>query len=378
MRPLLLLACLSPAALLLPGTAAAAEVCDIPPRYGLSPLAVSIVRTACNEHRLWYRPFIDAEGRAANLGVSEAERLYLSDDSMPAWQRVVAYWRDSGTLGPMGSQPGATSCMQPFGTRYSDSDCRAFLIDNPWSAAFISWVMSRAGVPGFTRSPRHIDYIRAAYQNSGPYRMTDPAQEKPSPGDLLCYLRDRDETLSYAGLVQQLSGGKVANWKSHCEVVIAANMGGDHTLYLIGGNVMNTVAMRKLPLDRNGRIQLPPARSYDPYGVGCTPGREDECNFNRQDWAALLKLVATSPMGYTPSYPPAPTPAAAPVPAYAPTTPPPPATAQPGVPATPPPQKLTFPRVVPPRPVPPQSPQSPPPPQQPQQPPNKVDEPQPG
>ena len=51
----------------------------------------------------------------------------------------------------------------------------------------------------------------------------------------------------------------VANWKSHCEVVLAANMGGDHTLYLIGGNVMNTVAMRKLSLDRSGRIQLPPA-----------------------------------------------------------------------------------------------------------------------
>lgn len=351
MRRMLLPACLLLAAA--PVTAAAAEVCDIPPRYGLSPLAISIVRTACNEHRLWYRPFIDGEGRAANLGVSEAERLYLSDDGMPAWQRVVAYWRDSGTLGPMGSQPGATSCMQPFGSRYTDSDCRAFIIDNPWSAAFISWVMSRAGVPGFTRSPRHIDYIRAAYENSGPYRMTDPAQGKPAPGDLLCYLRGRDETLSYTGLVQQLSGGKVENWKSHCEVVVAANMGGDHTLYLIGGNVMNTVAMRKLPLDRNGRIQLPPAPPSDPYDIGCTPGREDECNFNRQDWAALLKLVATSPMGVTPSYPPAP--------ASTPTTPStrPPEPAQPGVPATPPAQKPTFPRVVPPRPQPPQSPQTP-------------------
>ncbi|WP_313348889.1 DUF2272 domain-containing protein [Stenotrophomonas sp.] len=356
MRPLLLLACLSPlATLLLPATAAAAEVCDIPPRYGLSPLAVSIVRTACNEHRLWYRPFIDGEGRAANLGVSEAEREYLADNGMVAWQRVVGYWRDSGTLGPMGSQPGASSCMEPFRTRYTDSDCRAFLIDNPWSAAFISWVMTRAGVPGFTRSPRHIDYIRAAYQNTGPYRMSDPAQEKPAPGDLLCYLRDRSETLSYAGLVQQLSGGKVANWKSHCEVVIAANMGGDHTLYLIGGNVMNTVAMRKLSLDRNGRIQLPPARSSDPFDVGCTPGREDECNFNRQDWAALLKLVATTP--FVPMSDSTPPPASGTVP------PPPPAPAQPGVPATRPLQQPTFPRVVPPRPPQPQSPPS----QQPQQ-----------
>ncbi|WP_411850542.1 DUF2272 domain-containing protein [Stenotrophomonas sp. LGBM10] len=297
MRPLLLLACLSPLATLLPAAASAAEVCDIPPRYGLSPLAVNIVQTACNEHRLWFRPFIDRDGRAASLSVTEAEREHLADNGLIAWQRVVGYWRESGTLSPMGDQPGASSCMAPLGTRYTDSDCRAFLIDNPWSAAFISWVMTRASVPGFTRSPRHIDYIRAAYQNSGPYRMTDPAQEKPAPGDLLCFLRDRRQTLSYSGLVQSLGSGAVAHWKSHCEVVIAANVGGDRTLYLVGGNVMNTVAMRKLSLDRSGRIELPPAKASASDGVdpGCTPGREDECSFNRQDWAALLKLVATAP-----------------------------------------------------------------------------------
>jgi len=297
MRPLFLLACLSSLATLLPATASAAEVCDVPPRFGLSPLAVAIVQTACNEHRLWYRPFIDRDGRAASLSVTESEDVHLADNGLVAWQRVVGYWRQSGTLSPMGSQPGASSCLAPPGTRYTDSDCRAFLIDNPWSAAFISWVMTRASVPGFTRSPRHIDYIRAAYQNSGPYRMTDPAQEKPAPGDLLCYLRDRRETLSYSGLVQSLGSGAVTHWKSHCEVVIAANMGGDRTLYLIGGNVMNTVALRKLSLDRSGRIELPPAKAGAGDGVdlGCTPGREEECSFNRQDWAALLKLVATAP-----------------------------------------------------------------------------------
>ena len=321
MRPLLLLACLSPLALLLPASAAAAaEVCDIPPRYGLSPLAVSIVQTACNEHRLWYRPFIDRDGRAASLSVTEAEREHLADNGVIAWQRVVGYWRESGTLAPMGDQPGASSCMAPLGTRYTDSDCRAFLIDNPWSAAFISWVMTRASVPGFTRSPRHIDYIRAAYQNSGPYRMTDPAQEKPAPGDLLCFLRDRRQTLNYSGLVQSLGNGGVAHWKSHCEVVIAANIGGDQTLYLIGGNVMNSVVMRKLALDRSGRIELPPAKAEPSDGVepGCTPGREEECSFNRQDWAALLKLVATAP-------------AAVPVVAPDPPAPPAPATVEPAL-----------------------------------------------
>lgn len=340
MRHLFLLACLSPLALALPATAAAAEACDVPPRFGLSPLAISIVQAACNEHRLWYRPFIDRDGRAASLSVTEAEREHLADNGVIAWQRVAGYWRDSGTLAPMGAQPGATSCQAPAGTRYTDSDCRAFLIDNPWSAAFVSWVMTRANVPGFTRSPRHIDYIRAAYQATGPYRMADPAQEKPAPGDLLCFLRDRRQTLSHAGLVQALGSGTVTHWKSHCEVVVSANMGGDRTLYLVGGNVMNTVAMRKLDLDRSGRIELPPAKADASDGIdaGCTPGREEECSFNRQDWAALLKLVATAPAALPDAVSaPAPMP---PVPGTPASTPPPP----PAAPVAPPPPPTETPR----------------------------------
>lgn len=309
MRRMLLPACLLLAAA--PLSAAAAEACDVPPRYGLSPLAISIRNAACNEHRLWYRAFIDREGRAASLTVTEAESGHLADNGLVAWRRVAAYWRDSGTLNAMGSIDGASSCLAPLGVRYTDSDCRAFLVDNPWSAAFISWVMVRAGVPGFTTSPRHIDYIRAAYQAGpagSPYRLLDPATAKPAPGDMLCFLRDRSSTLSYSGLVQALGNGSVGHWKSHCEVVVAANLGGDQTLYLVGGNVMNTVAMRLLQLDRSGRIQLPPARSRDTTGIdtSCTPGREDECSFNRQDWAALLQLNVAAPLPAPPALSPLP------------------------------------------------------------------------
>ncbi|CAM4161581.1 DUF2272 domain-containing protein [Stenotrophomonas lactitubi] len=307
MRRMLLPACLLLAAA--PFSAAAVEACDVPPRFGLSPLAIAIRNTACNEHRLWFRPFIDRDGRAASLSVTEAESDHLADNGLIAWQRVSSYWRESGTLNALGSQPGASSCLAPLGSRYTDSDCRAFLIDNPWSAAFISWVMVRAGVPGFNSSPRHIDYIRAAYQagpSGVPYRLVDPATAKPAPGDLLCFLRDRSSTLSYSGLVQALGNGSVGHWKSHCEVVVAANLGGDQTLYLVGGNVMNTVAMRLLQLDRTGMIKLPPPRERDTTGIDptCTPGREDECSFNRQDWAALLQLNATAPRVAPP--PPAP------------------------------------------------------------------------
>ncbi|WP_433851138.1 DUF2272 domain-containing protein [Stenotrophomonas nitritireducens] len=279
-------------------SAAAVEACDVPPRYGVGETAKAIVRAACGEHRLWYRPFIDREGRIASLAVTEAESGSLADDGVVAWQRVAGYWRESGTLSPMAALPGAQSCLAIPGERITDNDCRAFLIDNPWSAAFVSWVMLRAGVPGFVRSPRHIDYIRAAYRGGNaatPYRLVDPAQDKPAPGDLLCFLRDRSTALNHDGLVKALAAGGADRWKSHCEVVVAANVGGDRTLYLVGGNVANAVVMRKLALDRSGRLVAPApvdaTRQTSPVDTACSPGREEECDFNRQDWAALLKLV---------------------------------------------------------------------------------------
>lgn len=324
--------------------AAAAEVCDLPPRYGTSPAAVAIVRAACNEHRLWMRPFIDVHGRVASLGITEAETGSLADHGLIAWQRVVGYWRDSGLLSAAGDRDGARSCMALDGSRFTASDCRAFLIDTPWSAAFVSWTMGQAGLVGFNRSARHIDYIRAAYHDggSGPYQFADPAVDKPAPGDLLCLLRGRDDAIGFAGLKSALGNGTAQHWKSHCDIVVAANVGGDRTLYLIGGNVLNTVMMRKLPLDRAGRLQLAaplaqPGQDEDAMSPGgeCTPAQEELCDFNRRDWAALLKLnpaATLAPM--SPAIMPTP-PESAPAPA-APTTMPP-----------------GFPRVVPPRPTPP-------------------------
>lgn len=329
--------CLALSSLLACSQAAAAEICNLPPRYGLSAAAIAIVRTACAEHRAWQQPFIDTQGRVASLSITEAERSPLGYGDQPAWQRVAAYWRESGLLNSVADRPGARSCMTGDGSRWSEVDCRAFLIDTPWSAAFISWVMTRAGVAGFPSSARHLDYIRAAYraQDGAPYLYSDPENSKPEPGDLLCLLRGRDDVIGYAGLSAALASTGALGWPSHCDIVIAANVGGDRTLYLIGGNVFNTVMMRKLPLDRSGRLVLPKplataGGSDDGVGMAldCSPAREAQCDLNRRDWAALLKL---RPMALLVVPPPQSVPTVTPT---APTAPMPPG----------------FPRVVPPRP----------------------------
>ena len=63
---------------------------------------------------------------------------------MPAWRRVASYWQGAGLAWP---PDGLSSQADCFGEdRQRNALCRVFLIDTPWSAVFVSWVMARAGV----------------------------------------------------------------------------------------------------------------------------------------------------------------------------------------------------------------------------------------
>jgi hypothetical protein len=160
--------------------AASSPVCSripqSPPSY-----ASRIAQVACAENALWFGPFIDVQGRLASLTVSEGERLRLQDGATPAWQRVADYWKGSGLLPQMSHFPGASDCRVVGGSHFQTSSCRAFLSDTPWSAVFVSFVMARAGLPGFNPSASHIDYIRDAYRypGSSPYVLADPDATSP-------------------------------------------------------------------------------------------------------------------------------------------------------------------------------------------------------
>ena len=273
-----------------------------PPRTPVPPLNLSgstaqrIVAVALREHAMWYQPFIDANGRLASYGVSEAENSLLADGT-EAWQRVLGYWRNSGTLYEMSQSniSGAYACQFPSGFAQGKAECRTFIVDNAWSAAFVSYVMVQARVPGFRASPRHYDYIRQAFNvdSGGPYYYADPATQRADPGDLLCFVRGNGSVFGFEGLTARLNanGGSL---NTHCDIVV----GRDRELRLIGGNVFNGVTMRKLKLDVQGRAVLPrpvSSASFEDgesgsYSAGCSPSNESACDFNRQNWAVLLKL----------------------------------------------------------------------------------------
>lgn len=280
----------------IPSSPVCSRIPQSPPSY-----ASRIALVACAENSLWFGPFIDSKGRLASITVSESERLRLQDGTTPAWQRVADYWKGSGLLSQMSHFPGAADCSHGgTGGHLQAASCRAFLSDTPWSAAFVSFVMSRAGLPGFNASASHIDFVRDAYRHPevSPYMVNDPDLVPPAAGDLLCFARGRG-AIGPQGLRDFLASGTGDGLNMHCDIVVAANPAGDGKLYLVGGNVLQGVTMRVLPLNRSGVIWGLPRRSGNPGD--CQPINDAPCSFNRQDWVALLKLKSLpAPSGLLP------------------------------------------------------------------------------
>lgn len=269
----------------------AAGPCD-----ALAPPATTwgarVAAAACAESRLWYSPFLDDQGRLARMLIAEAETTRLADKQTPAWRRVVDYWRSSGLLFSAFSRNGARDCNLPDAWPASAA-CRAFVIDTPWSAVFVSYAYVRAGIPGFSPSASHIDFVRQALQGGAgsPLRFADPDVEAPAVGDLLCFTRGQPVPMGSAGLRAFVNGGG-NSLAMHCDIVVDANAGKDGRLYTVGGNVMQGVTLRTLRVNRNGALWGLP-RSGE--GYVCAPGADKGCTFNRQDWVALLKLEPKAP-----------------------------------------------------------------------------------
>lgn len=233
-----------------------------------------IAQIALREHKAWGEPFINSKGRIAKYSHYESANTKLKDGSL-AWERVFAYWRDGGTLNKITS---------PVVCQINKNGCRAFISDTAWSSAFIAYIMKQAGVD-FLGSPLHFDYIHHSWQNKGDYRAFDPLTTPIDKGDLLCYLRGSQtyHIDTYQALNAYLND-HTTPLPAHCDVAVQSN-DNPKEVWLIGGNVVHTVMLRKMPLDNTGKVIFPKAKKYP-----CTPMHEDECHFNRQNWVVLLKL----------------------------------------------------------------------------------------
>lgn len=285
MSGLLVLLCLA----LPPVAAAASDPCPLlRTQVDATDAATRLAAAACEEHLRWHRPFIDERGRMAGSIVREAETALLTSGEQ-AWRRVAGYWQGAGLLAPLLHRAGAQDCRAAPFTPQPSAACRAFVVDVPWSAAFVSWAARRARLPGFRGSPSHVDYVRDAYRSpaSSAYRVADPRTAAPARGDLLCYVRAADRSFGFAGLAAVLASEDVG-LGMHCDIVVGAAADGLPTAHLVGGNLFDSVTLRRLPLDAGGRFAPLPTRAID--DPPCSPDHPHACDANRQDWAVLLQL----------------------------------------------------------------------------------------
>lgn len=162
---------------------------------------------------------------------------YWEDDDGSRSSRVNLYWRAVGKAGLAGY------------------DCQ-----EPWSAAFTSWVMRTAGVPEsqFPGSPAHWIYLsRLIEWSDGPGRWFVPRAinaYRPRPGDLIC--ASKDLARASAG---QLQPWALNNARMHCDLVVKSE---GRSLEAIGGNVRNSVSRSILELDGQGHLQPVPNRPW--------------------------------------------------------------------------------------------------------------------
>jgi hypothetical protein len=143
----------------------------------------------------------------------------------------------------------------------------------PWSAAFISWVMCEGGLgttANFNRSVAHRVYIDQAIKardGAAPkaaYVAYDAGEMAVSPGDLLCN-GQRQNYRTIADRRRNLGDGA----RTHCDVVVKVDEIGKR-VYVIGGNSSRSVTMQILPGVREGGRQFRPIHGTELRGLRTT------------------------------------------------------------------------------------------------------------
>ena len=164
---------------------------------------------------------------------------------------------------------------------------RVFACEPEWGSLVHELAGDKVDVDVATSALQDVHVIEAKLRGfqRRRYRLVAPWRERPEVGDLLCYSREA-RVADYRGLVAFFDQGG-GSLKTHCDIVVGVDLDGDSKLYTIGGNLMQTVMMRKLPLNASGRFVPPAATAAD---APCRMNEERACSLNAKAWVALLKL----------------------------------------------------------------------------------------
>ncbi len=119
--------------------------------------------------------------------------------------------------------------------------------DWPWSAAFISFVVSNAGYNNFKFSAAHAKYINQSIVAKNANDVTKDFwgfrlnEHKPELGDMVCFWRKRETKYDDASISD--------SFPSHADIIVEIL---DHKVRAIGGNVSNSVSDTLYSLNGDG------------------------------------------------------------------------------------------------------------------------------
>ncbi len=329
--------------------------CDATAAKPPSALGRRIAQTAIEEFTRFGGHEIDSNGRLFRFGLTEAEQEEEHGDNRPArlgqlaWWQVMKYWRalygndaaDKLEVRGYGEASKSTDETQDATLLRTDAAqllraadavpdpaareilretaLRAAIIDTPWSAAFISYVMKQSGVSAkaFVFANAHRVFIYDAFATSADelanenndriYRACPVASTRPRVGDLICFQRepalaDASDDAVRERIRGELAGGSDARTvrRTHCDVVAHIDAPA-RKMYVIGGNVNQSLAVKKLNLRQRG-LTFPVMQKGHCGGPGhwtlpqpaSDTGREASltrnCSLNDRKWFVLLQL----------------------------------------------------------------------------------------
>jgi hypothetical protein len=327
--------------------------CDATAAKPATELGRRIAQTAIDEFTHFGGHQTDSNGRLFRFGQTEAEHKEEDGSDRPTrlgnlgWWQVMKYWRalfggdpadklevlgyrdsststDEGQVATIVRTDAATllraaeSVSDPE-TRevLREAALRAAVIDTPWSAAFVSYVIREAGAAPnmFRYSNAHRIYIYDAFVASAAeqskaagdklYRACPVFTTKPRPGDLICF--HRESALGDAGddvvrerIRTELGGSSNVRTvrRTHCDIVAHIDEGA-RKMYAIGGNVHQGITAKRLNLQRD--LKVSPRQTGNCGGAGfwtlprpaadpAPSGDSKKCSLNDKKWFVLLQL----------------------------------------------------------------------------------------
>jgi len=234
----------------------------VPSSATLSPWRARIVEAALGEWRAWGQLTVDGwpETLPRQVDPKLFERVLVYWSEVPEGEAVIRRHRHA-------HDELMSSLAEAFWPAPVPEGLPAISLwaYPAWSAAFVSHVMARSGVPGFVfpRSSAHAFYVDAllSHANWNPEQAAflphDPDEYAPKPGDLLCADRSGLPLLHWRERLYEAGQFR----PMHCDIVVASAPG---MVQAIGGNVLDAVVLRRFPADAQGR-PLPPPPDKAPF-----------------------------------------------------------------------------------------------------------------